>query len=307
MSDSIKFSIWPSPEREWNEVKQLALYADSAIWHGMWYADHFMPNTESGEVADGPVHECWSIITALMITTARLRIGSLVSPTTIRHPAILANTAATIDRLGNGRLILGIGAGWQVNEHRGYGFDLLANRDRVDRFEEAIQIIASLLHQPRTSFAGRHFTITDAPCQPSPVQNPLPILVGTGGPRMSKLTARYAQEWNTWGNVSEASTRLNTIHSACASLGRDPTTMRTSVQSLIFLVDDPNTATAIASRAPSDRSIIGNAQQIAEEFRGYREAGFDEIIIPDFTLGSTQQARLEAYQRIAEEIVPLVQ
>ncbi len=302
----LSFSLWPSPEREWEEVKSLAEYADSDDWHCMWYADHFMPNTGDESIVDGNISECWSIIAAITAVTQRLRIGSLVSPTTVRHPAVLAKTAATIDNLGNGRLILGIGAGWQINEHLAYGIDLLGNRDRVDRFEEAIQIMRSLLRTERTTFSGRHFAITDAPCQPRPVQQPLPILVGTGGPRMSRITATHADEWNTWGNVDEATDRLTTIRAACEKVGRDPATLRKSVQALFFHVDDASVAARIAEKAPSDRSIIGDAHRIAESFMLYRDAGFDEVIIPDFTLGPTPSARREAYERMMAEVIPLV-
>ena len=306
VNSPLHFSVWPSPEREWQEIKSLAEYADSADWHALWYADHFMPNTGDETIADGDVHECWSVIAALTAVTSRLRIGSLVSPTTFRHPAVLANTASTIDRIGGGRLILGLGAGWQINEHIAYGVDLLENRDRVDRFEEAIRIVRSMLNEDRANFSGKHFTVTDAPCQPRPIQSPLPILVGTGGPRMSRIAAAHADEWNTWGNVSEATTRLAAIHRACEDIGRDPATLRTSVQALFFLVDDATAAAKIAEKAPSDRSIVGNPDQIAESLHEYRRAGFDEIIFPDFTLGGTQTARHEAYERIASDIIPLV-
>lgn len=303
---SLKFSLWPSPERDWNEIASIARYADASDWHGLWYADHFMPNTGDETIIDGNVHECWSMIAAITAVTARLRIGSLVSPTTVRHPTILANTAATIDNLGNGRLILGIGAGWQINEHHAYGIDLLGNRERVDRFEEAIQIMASLLHEDRTSFSGRHFTIADAPCQPRPIQKPLPILVGTGGPRMSRITAAHADEWNTWGAVSLAADRIADIRRACESISRDPASLRCSVQGLFFLVDDPSTAARIAEKAPVDRSVIGNSHQIAEALAAYRDLGYDEVIIPDFTLGATAAARLETYERFATEVIPLI-
>ena len=306
VTSPIKFSLWPSPERTWDEIETLARYADDQDWHALWYADHFMPNTGDESIVDGDVRECWSMIAAITAVTRRLRIGSLVSPTTVRHPSVLAKTAATIDRLGNGRLILGIGAGWQVNEHRAYGFDLLENRDRVDRFEEAIQVMRSLLENDRTSFSGLHFTFTDAPCQPRPVQSPLPILVGTGGPRMSRITASHAHEWNTWGTVEQAAERISTIRRACESIGRDPATLRTSVQALFFLVDDSAVAAKIAAKAPADRSIIGDAHHIAAACATYRDLGYDEIIVPDFTLGSTPESRRESYERFATEVIPLI-
>jgi alkanesulfonate monooxygenase SsuD/methylene tetrahydromethanopterin reductase-like flavin-dependent oxidoreductase (luciferase family) len=298
-----KFSVWPSPERSWSDVKDLAVYADTNHWYSLWYADHFMPNHEGSATQDGNVYECWSMIAAIAAVTERLRVGSLVSPTTFRHPTILANTAATIDQISRGRLTLGIGAGWQVNEHLAYGVDLLEGKDRVDRFEEAIQIIKSMLTHNQTSFAGQHFSITDAPCQPQPVQTPLPIMVGTGGPRMSKITARFADEWNTWGHVSTATERVATFAQACQKVDRDWNDIHKSVQAMFFLVDDQDTIEKIRKVAPNDRSIIGSNEYIIDQIGQLIGLGFDEIIFPDFTLGKDAQTRLDSYEKIRTEIL----
>jgi len=298
-----KFSVWPSPERSWSDVRDLAVYADTNHWYSLWYADHFMPNHEGSATQDGNVYECWSMIAAIAAVTERLRVGSLVSPTTFRHPTILANTAATIDQISRGRLTLGIGAGWQVNEHLAYGVDLLEGKDRVDRFEEAIQIIKSMLTHNRTSFAGQHFSITDAPCQPQPVQIPLPIMVGTGGPRMSKITARFADEWNTWGHVSTATERVATFAQACQKVDRDWNDIHKSVQAMFFLVDDQDTIEKIRKVAPNDRSIIGSNEYIIDQIGQLIGLGFDEIIFPDFTLGKDAQTRLDSYEKIRTEIL----
>ena len=298
-----KFSVWPSPERSWSDVRDLAVYADTNHWYSLWYADHFMPNHEGSATQDGNVYECWSMIAAIAAVTERLRVGSLVSPTTFRHPTILANTAATIDQISRGRLTLGIGAGWQVNEHLAYGVDLLEGKDRVDRFEEAIQIIKSMLTDNRTSFAGQHFSITEAPCQPQPVQTPLPIMVGTGGPRMSKITARFADEWNTWGHVSTATERVTTFAQACRAVDRDWDDIHKSVQAMFFLVDDQDTIEKIRKVAPNDRSIIGSNEYIIDQIGQLIGLGFDEIIFPDFTLGKDAQTRLDSYEKIRTEIL----
>ena len=298
-----KFSVWPSPERSWGDVRDLAVYADTNHWYSLWYADHFMPNHEGSATQDGNVYECWSMIAAIAAVTERLRVGSLVSPTTFRHPTILANTAATIDQISRGRLTLGIGAGWQVNEHLAYGVDLLEGKDRVGRFEEAIQIIKSMLTHNRTSFAGQHFSITDAPCQPQPVQTPLPIMVGTGGPRMSKITARFADEWNTWGNVSTATERVATFAQACQKVDRDWNDIHKSVQAMFFLVDDQDTIEKIRKVAPNDRSIIGSNEYIIDQIGQLIGLGFDEFIFPDFTLGKDAQTRLDSYEKIRTEIL----
>lgn len=297
---AIDFSVWPTPQRDWDEILSLARWAENGPWTGIWFADHFMPNTDDGATKDGPVEECWSVIAALAAVTSRLRIGSLVSPTTFRHPAVLANTAATIDRISNGRLVLGIGAGWQVNEHRAYGVDMFEPAARVKRFEEALTVIRSLLVDRRTNFVGEHFTITDAPCDPKPVARPLPILVGTGGPRMTAITARHADEWNTWGTAETAAERIAVLRAACERVGRDPADIRCSVQGMFFVAEDEPKAERIRTAAPADRAVIGTIERFVDEVGRYAELGFDEVIFPDFTLGTSPTARLETYGRIAE-------
>jgi alkanesulfonate monooxygenase SsuD/methylene tetrahydromethanopterin reductase-like flavin-dependent oxidoreductase (luciferase family) len=300
---STKFSVWPSPERSWKDVRDLAVYADKNGWYSLWYADHFMPNDETGTTKDGDVFECWSMIAAIAAVTERLRIGSLVSPTTFRHPTVLANTAATIDQISHGRLTLGIGAGWQINEHLAYGVDLLEGKDRVDRFEEAIQIIVSMLTNDRTNFTGRHFSITDATCQPKAVQSKLPIMVGTGGPRMSKIAARHADEWNTWGNVATATERIQTFQQACDAVGRDSQDIHKSVQAMFFFADDQALVEKLTKIAPSDRSIIGSNDHIVDHIGQLIALGYHEIIIPDFTLGKDSQSRFDSYEKFRTEIL----
>jgi len=298
----MQFSIWASMERPWDEVRSLAVAIENQGWDGLWYADHYMPNTEDGTTASGDVHECFSMLAALAAVTSRIRLGSLVTPTTINHPALIANRAATIDRISHGRFVLGMGAGWQVNEHIAYGIDLLEAGPRVDRFAESIEIVSRLLSEDRVTFAGKHFNITDAPCEPKPVQSPLPILVGTGGSRMLRLTARFAQEWNTWGTPETAGEVLQNLLKACEKEGRDPATIRKSVQALVFITPDEASGDVLRTKVPADRSIVGTTSQLAGEVQKYIDAGFDEICVPDFTLGGTAEQRANAYNTIWNDI-----
>jgi probable F420-dependent oxidoreductase len=297
----MRFSIWPLYTRPWDELLTVARHVEETGWHGLWYADHYMPDTPGGEPADGPVHECWTILAALGAAVPRLRLGSLVSPLTVHHPALLAKRAASLDHLTGGRLVLGIGAGWQVNEHRAYGFELPAPKERVDRFAEGIEIVRSLLREPRTTFHGTHFQVTDAPCDPKPLQDPLPILVGTGSPRMLRLTARFADEWNTWGTPERVRTVMAALDQACEAEGRDPATVRRTAQAMVSLHDDPEAAAAARTKMPADRSLVGSLSELVDRLGEYAEAGLDEFIVPDFTLGRTPEARLETIDRIWEQ------
>ena len=195
----MRFSVWTSTNQPWSEVLATARHAEASGWDGVWVADHFMGNVPGPTPAEVPTLEAGSVVAALGAAVPRVRIGTLVYGNTYRHPAVLANMAATADHVSGGRFVLGIGAGWQVNEHEQYGIELPPVRARVDRFAEAIQVIRSLLREPTTTLAGEHYRLTDALCEPKPVQTPLPILVGAKGDRMISIAARYADEWNAWG------------------------------------------------------------------------------------------------------------
>ncbi len=299
----MKFSVWPNMSHAPAEVFDTARWAEHAGWHGVWYADHYMPNTGDETFKPGDMHECWAMLPAIAALTDRVRVGTLVSPTSVHHPAVLANRAATIDHISNGRMVLGIGAGWQINEHRAYGIELEAPKQRVDRFEEAIQIVRSLMGQDRTTFDGDVYTITDAPSDPAPIQSPLPILVGTGSPRMLRITARFADEWNTWGGPTMAGGARAKFEAACDAVGRDPSSMWTSVQALMFVTDDGAEAERVLAGPMGRRSIAGTPDQLIDTIGEYAALGFDEVIVPDFNLGDTPEARRESLERINENVV----
>ena len=300
----MKFSVWPNPERPTSEILDLARLADAEGWYGMWFADHYMPNTGSEAIQQGDVHECWGVLPAIAAVTERIRLGPLVSPTSVHHPAVLANRAATIDHVSNGRMVLGIGAGWQINEHEAYGIELQEPGPRVTRFDEAIQIIRSLLSEERTDFHGQFYDVTDAPADPKPVQSPLPILVGTGSPRMLRITARHADEWNTWGGPEMAGGALEKLLTACEQVGRDPATMWKSAQALVFVSDNAEFAANIAGSDMGPRSIVGSTDELVDQLGRYAELGFDEFIVPDFTLGGTADERFANYRLIRSDVIP---
>lgn len=298
----MQFSIWESSGRPWADIADMARFADAGGWHGFWLPDHYMLNTGDASIVDGPVLEVWGLLPAVAAITSRVRIGPLVSPTSIHHPALLANRAAAIDRVSDGRFVLGMGAGWQINEHHAYGFELEAPADRVSRFEESIQIVRSMLDQPRTTFEGRSYTITDAPNEPPPVQERLPILVGTGGPRMLRITARHADEWNTWGSPETVRDRLADLHRACDAVGRDPSTIRTTAQPLVILCADEATAATAREQADLSRSIVGTTSQLRDVVAEYVALGIDELILPAFALSPELRERRDQYARLWDEV-----
>src|SRR5690606_27680055 len=177
----VRFSIWPAATQPYTDLLAVARHAADTGWDGVWIADHFMGSGGPGFPAEAPTLEAGSLVAALAATVPRVRIGTLVYGNTYRHPAVVANMAATVDQISVGRFVLGLGAGWQENEHRQYGIELPPVGERVDRFEEAVQVIRSLLSEPVTTFVGAHYRLTDAVCEPKPVQDPLPVLIGASG------------------------------------------------------------------------------------------------------------------------------
>lgn len=301
----MRFSFWPSLGQPWADVHALALRAESQGWTNVYLADHFMGDGNAfGEVTT-PMLEATAGLAALAATTARVGLGSLVFGITYRHPAVLANWAATADIISGGRLILGIGAGWQINEHEQYGIRLGAPGERIARFDEACQVITGLLRQPVTSFDGRYFQLDRALCEPKPVQRPLPLLIGGKGDRMLGLVARYADRWNMWSVPSTFAERSAALDVACTRIGRDPASIRRSTQALWFPgLSDAEADEQIAAVAPRP-AVGGSVQRMIDTVAAWREAGVDEVIVPDFNLG-TGTARSDALDRIITDVSPAV-
>lgn len=290
--------------RPWSEILELTQHCERTGWDGVYFADHFMPNAADAAPLDGDTLECWSVIAALAAAVPRLRLSPLVTSVTYRHPAVLANIAAAVDNISQGRLLLGIGAGWQENEHAVYGLELGSVKERLDRFEEATQILVSLLREQRTTFEGQYFRINDAPNQPAPVQSPIPLLIGgSGEKRTMRIAARYADEWNAWTTPDVLEHKVDVLHRHCADVGRDPSHIRVSTQALLFLSTDEGW---LAEKRDSDAgraAVVGNPDQVAEIIGRYGEAGADEFIVPDFTMGPMPR-RKETCDLFIEQVAP---
>jgi alkanesulfonate monooxygenase SsuD/methylene tetrahydromethanopterin reductase-like flavin-dependent oxidoreductase (luciferase family) len=289
----VKFSLWPFNGRAPADVLAEVREADAGGWYGVWLADHYMPDTGDATPARGDIYEVWGLLPAMAAVSERVRIGTLVSPTSIHHPALLAKRAATIDQLSGGRMVLGLGAGWQINEHHAYGIELEPPGKRVSRFSEAITVIRSLLAEEATTFHGEFYDFIDAPADPKPVQSPLPILVGTKGSRMMRITARHASEWNSWA-TPDLVDKVQRLAEACEQTGRDPATMATSVNAFIELD---------ASEPTRSRSIAGSPQQVLDQLGQLAEHGFVEFILPDWNLGSSLAECSDNLARIKTEVL----
>jgi F420-dependent oxidoreductase-like protein len=297
------FSLWPAASRPWQDILEAAEYAERTGWHGVWIADHFMANGDEG--VGVPVNECMALLAALASRTERVRLGSMVLGNTYRHPAVVANQAATVDQISNGRFVLGVGAGWQVNEHEVYGIELPPTRELLARFDEACQVFKGLFTQERADFDGKYYQLACAPLEPKPAA--MPLLIGGSGEKVTLgIVAKYADEWNHWGLPETAVHKGSVFRGHCEKLGRDPGTVRRSTQALFDVVVPGDTEAEerreqllAAGRLPV---VMGSAEEVLDTVGRYVEAGIDELLVPDFALGDGQR-RFDALERLREEVL----
>jgi alkanesulfonate monooxygenase SsuD/methylene tetrahydromethanopterin reductase-like flavin-dependent oxidoreductase (luciferase family) len=254
--------------RPWAEIVRIAQAADEAGAYAVYIPDHFMPNTPDGAIVDGPRLEAWTLLAALSQQTSSCRLGPLVLGGTYRHPAVVANMVAALDHVSGGRAIAGLGAGWQVNEHAAYGIDRLSVRDRSDRFEESVHVVASLLREPRTTFEGRFFQLHDAPNQPAPLQDRLPVLVAGGGEqRTLRTVATYADVWHTWGTPESFAAKSAVLDERCAEVGRDSGSIRRASGYFVEDLSD-GAATVAPFDGVCEEFVFGDTGQSADDLVG---------------------------------------
>lgn len=295
----MRFSFWPNPSQSYGDVLDLATHVERTGWDGFWYADHFMPNAED---TSAPWPEAWMTLAAVGASVPRLRIGTLVAGNTYRHPAVLAKMAATLDHITGGRVVLGLGAGWQENEHKQYGIPFFTMPERLKRLDEACQVIKALYGNEKASFKGHYYQLDNASLEPKPLQRPMPLLIGGGGERVTlKITAKYADEWNVWGTPETLRHKMQILDGHCAAIGRDPKSIKRSAVALLFMNDDPAFVARMRAKPPQQAAIIGSVEEVKRIVDEYQRAGVDELIVPDFTLGP-RDAKIATLDRFITKV-----
>lgn len=265
---------WPATVERWQ-------YLEGLGFDSLWVCDHYIQPSHP----DGPYFEGWTLLAALAARTQRARIGVLVSSNTFRHPALLAKEAVTVDHISQGRLEVGIGAGWYVPEHERFGLDFPAPGELVARFREAVEIVDRLLRNEFTTYQGRYYQLDQAPFRPGPVQQPRPPLVlGAKRPRMLEIVARYGDTWNSSGTVEELAERNRILDEHCARIGRDPEEIVRSLYGWAAIMPDDPWASVDAFE-----DVIGR----------YREVGINEFIIDQ-----PPDAQLGVLERVATDVIP---
>ena len=275
------------PEAEWDMGGKTAGWSDYVAMarliedmgiDSIWFVDHLLYRGDATTIEQQGVRECWSILTGLAAITEHVELGSLVTPTSYRNPAMLAKIVDTVEEISGGRVILGLGAGWHGDEYRafGYPFDRL-----VSRFEEAFTIIRSLLVDGAVDFEGTYYSARDCELRPrGPRPNGPPLMIGSTGKRMLRITVPHVQMWNAWlcserNNADEVPAYRELVDAACRDAGRNPATLERTVS---IQVDPTGTGTIPLSMALDTATpLSGSPQEIAASIRDFAQQGITHL------------------------------
>ena len=279
----------PEVERvvRWTELREMAELAERIGLDSVWVGDHLLYR-DDGKPNRGP-WEAWSLLAALAAATERVEIGPLVAATSFHSPAMLAKKAATVEEISGGRLILGLGAGWNRADYDAFGFPY---DHRVSRFEEAFTIIRELLRTGRSDFAGAYYRLDRGELLPrGPREQGPPLMVGSMGERMLAITLPHVDAWNAWGpwfgNTVEGYEALHaTIDDACRTAGRDPATLERTVALIVAMPGALGRGSSVSEEA--FEPIQGGAETLAPTLRAFADAGVShvQLVLDPITLDS---------------------
>jgi F420-dependent oxidoreductase-like protein len=278
----------------WGDWVRLARLAEEHGLEGLFRSDHYTAIIRP----DGDAHDAWATLAGLAALTERIRLGTMVSPATFRHPSVLARMAATVDHISGGRVEVGMGSGWYEREHEAHGFSFPPGKERFELFAEQVEVVVRSWTEERFDHDGPAYRLRDQQALPRPVQQPHPPLVfgGTVKRRFAALAARYATEVNTLGAPNdELQARKDTLDRACEDAGRDPATLGFSVMTACFLGetagdvrdragrflavrgDDTDPDTLIEERR--NRWLVGTVAEVAARLEELRRLGVSRVFL----------------------------
>ena len=276
----------------------MARAAEDVGFDTLWLGDHLLYRY-ADDSTRGP-WEVWTMLSALAASTSRIRLGPLVASTAFHAPPMLAKLAATVDDVSGGRLIVGLGAGWNDTEFRAFGFPF---DNRISRFEEAFTIIRTLLREGKIDFDGRFFQARDCELLPRPARpGGPPLMVGSIGPRMLEITLPYVEQWNVWYRQSNNSPEglepiLRRVDEACRAVGRDPATLEKT--SAVFVRMPGGTGRLTKYDEDEVQPLQGSTREIADGLRRYADLGLAEVqlVVDPITVES-----IEALAPVLDEL-----
>jgi F420-dependent oxidoreductase-like protein len=297
----------PQIKRTFEEARAAATCFDELGFDSLWACDHL----HGVPVPSLPILEAWTLLAAVAPLTRRVRLGTLVTPPFFRNPAVLAKQIATLDEISGGRAIAGLGAGWYEAEFRGYGCAFPPLRERLRALEESVEILKLLWSQDGASYAGRHFRIERASCEPRPKRRP-PILIGGGGERvLMGIAARHADIWNNMAVFQpRLAEKVEALRRRCDEVGRDFDTLEVSQQCVVVIAEDAESARAQLEKAKKlygghlgsaleEHGIWGSPEQVIERIERHVRLGCTLFPIEFFGRDTREPARL-----FAENVMP---
>jgi alkanesulfonate monooxygenase SsuD/methylene tetrahydromethanopterin reductase-like flavin-dependent oxidoreductase (luciferase family) len=281
MARRFRFGICTDQNMTWEKNVERWQLFEKLGYESAWVCDHLVQPSRP----NGPYLEAWSLLAGLAARTEKIRIGVLVTSNTFRFPQVVAKMAVTIDHISNGRLEVGLGAGWYEPEHTMFGIPFPETKELVGRFREAVQVVDLLTREDTSSFDGTYYHLKNAQSRPASVQKPRPpLVIGAFGPRMLKIVATYADTWNAFGTPAEMRERNQMLDDYCRELGRDPETLD---RSLYYWVPK------------SDADPWASKQAFNDVINPYIEAGVNQFI-----LDQPRDDQLEMLEWAAAEILP---
>jgi alkanesulfonate monooxygenase SsuD/methylene tetrahydromethanopterin reductase-like flavin-dependent oxidoreductase (luciferase family) len=285
----------------WEDWLSLAHDCERLGFETLFRSDHYANDWDAPFLGS---LDAWGTISALAAVTERLRLGTLVSPATFRHPSNLAKLVVTADHISGGRIELGIGTGWMELEHRAYGFPFPPLRERMDRLAEQLEVIAGSFGPGPFSFAGEHYAVEGLDAQPKPVQQPFPVVMGgAAAPRGAALAARFAAEYNVVSATpEEARAARDRLVRACEDRGRDPGTLRFSLMHGLLLGRDEAELERRAAQLPPgarETFVAGTPAQVVARLREYEAAGVERVMFQHLLVRDRDVLEL-----LAAEVVP---
>ena len=301
----------------WDDWVAIAETCERSGIGTLFRSDHYLSVEDKGERGS---LDAWATLAALAAITTKLRLGTMVSPATFRHPSVFAKLAATVDQISGGRVSPGLGAGWWDREHEAYGFDLPELGPRMEAFEEQLEVATRSWADGAFSFSGEHFTVVDLDARPKPLQRPMPLVVGgSGGPRSLRIAARWASEYNTVFAGPERIVELRgELDAACEAADRDPASLPLSLMTGWIVGETRGEVVERAGRLAAwqgkgddgealladadDAWIVGTVEEAVEQLHALHEAGCTRVMAQHLL-----HRDIEAIELIGREVAPLIE
>jgi len=309
----MKLRIFTEPQQgaSYKDLLAVAQHAEKLGFDGFFRSDHYVKMGDQVSGLPGP-SDAWITLAGLARETSTIRLGTLVNSSTFRYPGVLAISIANVDDMSNGRVELGLGAGWFNDEHTSYGIPFPALGERFDRLEEQLAIVTGLWGTPidqTFNFSGKHFQLTNSPALPKPVQSPVPIIIGGGGPkRTPALAARYASEFNLpFSSLDAFVQQCDRVKAACNEIGRDPNSLVYSTALIVCVGKndaDVKRRAAFLGREVDElklNGVCGTPAEAIEKLQSWKASGAERTYLQVLDLSDYDQLDL-----IASEITPTV-